>query len=442
MNKLFLFLIIILLFFYNRYIYKETFKNEDLTQNLYLLDDEEPDVNKAILQNINNYIVSKEYNFKALKFNGINSRLIIKNIDTKNFTLSFYFKIMDHNNKALVYSKSGGWKIEIINKIVKVIVGGDVTLSDNVIDLNKWYNLALIVNSGGSNLHINGIEHKKAFAYDLTTKDIVFGTTKSKKLFFNGYIGKIKIYNRSLERDELCHLSKMCKIIDPNKSDTCAFLPKGENLSDCVKDCKDTENCDLDYCQNVCKGCIDYDQCKWIQRPKPPVEEVVKKPKNFPPYAPLIRGHQLDKKVSLEWARPYDGGSPINQYLIMVYEKFNPEKGVKLSVSSDPECEECEHVISGLKNSVFYDISVRAVNNIGLGDISNIISLSPNGPIELDEDNSVFLESDEKINKQVKNEIGYEPNKCVKDFKVNYNPLDYYKSFPNFMNNIYKKKNV
>ena len=247
-----------------------------------------------------------------------------------NFTLSFYFKITDYADKSIVYSKSGKWKIELINKVIKVIADEITILSDAVADLNKWYNLAFVIDSGGANIHINGVETKYAFAYDLLTKDIVFGTSKSNKLFFKGYIGKVKIFSRTLENKELCHLSGLCKVVIPDESDTCDFIPKGLNLSDCVNDCKRTQNCDLDYCQSVCKNCVNYEKCQWIKKPLPPKEEAKKKGIHTEPYQPEIRCHPWMARLLLNELRPYDGGSPITQYLVMVYEKFAVQKKGKI----------------------------------------------------------------------------------------------------------------
>ena len=57
----------------------------------------------------------------------------------------------------------------------------------------------------------------------------------------------------------------------------------------------------------------------------------------------------------------------------MVYETFNKKNGIQVNISSNPQCEICEHEIKNLKNQVYYDIIVKAVNNVGIGKSSNII---------------------------------------------------------------------
>lgn len=429
-------LIIVIVYLLNNILnIKENFKDtkDSKNTNLYVLDDDNND--KAILQNVSKYTFHKDKNFKALKYNGKNSRAILPNIELDTFSVSLYFKVIKNKNQCLLSSKSGNWNLDIINNSLKLVLDGEIVLSDKIIEENKWYNLVLSISSGGGKIHINGTENKSAIPFTNTTKDMIIGSNKDKSLFFNGYIGQLKIFKRILEIDEICHISKMCPVEIPEESGTCNFMPKGLNLTDCVSNCKAMNNCDLAYCQDVCKGCIDYDQCKWIKRPLPPPEEKTNKPIHTRPYPPKIRLVPQDKKMLVEWARPYNGGTPITSYLVMVYEKFAPEKGVTLSVTSDPECEECNHVITGLKNGVYYDISVRAVNNIGLGDLSNIVSDSPNGPIEQSESNDLMLESDDEIKKQVNNEIGYNPDQCVKDFKY-YDPLNYYEPLDKFIEKV------
>lgn len=424
-----------------RLINIESFQDKKINKkdaNLFILDDDNND--KAIIQNIDSYTVHKDKDFNALKYNGKDSRMIIPNLELSNFSLSLYFKVKKNKKQTLVCSKSGNWSVDINNKSLKYVFDGSVILSDKVLEENKWYNLVVNVSSGGGKIHINGIENREAISYDKITKEIILGCNKDSENNFDGYIGKIKMYNRLLEADEICHISNMCPVIVPEESDKCEFIPRGLNESDCVSNCKALNKCDLSYCQELCKNCIDYDQCKWIKRPLPKEEDKKDTSIHTRPYPPVIRVLPRNKELLLEWAKPYDGGSPITNYLVMVYDKFNPESGVKLSVTAEPECEECNHIITGLKNGKFYDVSIRAINNQGLGEISNIVSESPNGPVEPHQNNNVLLESDTEISKLLQTELGYNPNECVKDFKE-YNPLDYYEPLDQFMNKV-KLQNI
>ena len=324
-------IIIFILVAFICYYYK---RNENFTDFKFLLDDEIQQ-DKAIIKDIGKYIVSKKHNMKALRFNGKTSFVKIEKLDLENFTISLFFKVLENKNQPLIYSKSGNWSIDLSDKNCRAIFDREMILSDQLIENNTWYNLAVSINSGGIKIHINGVENNKALSYNKKTEEIFIGKDKNKELYFNGYIGRIKIYKRNLEKDELCHLSKLCKVLVEDESDDgkCNFIPKGLTLKDCLTSCSGNKKCNYDYCQNVCKNCIDYENCKWIERP--PIKDIITKKvqKHDAPYAPEIRVIPMDKKISLEWAKPYDGGTPITNYLIMIHDSFNPEVGVKLSLS-------------------------------------------------------------------------------------------------------------
>ena len=74
-----------------------------------------------------------------------------------------------------------------------------------------------------------------------------------------------------------------------------------------------------------------------------------------------------------------NGRGVISNQIIMVYETFNKKNGIQVNISSNPECEICEHEIKNLKNQVYYDIIVKAVNNVGIGKSSNIVTSCTNG---------------------------------------------------------------
>ena len=136
--------------------------------------------------------------------------------------------------------------------------------------------------------------------------------------------------------------------------------------------------------------------------------------------------------------RPYDGGTPITNYLVMVQESFNKPKGVKLSLAPDPNCNSCEYLVSGLKPQTYYDVSVRAVNSEGMGKISNVVTVATKGDVLNKEISSTLLESDDEILDKVKQQMNYGSQSCsnqdghILDIVGN-------ETLADFINNIYEK---
>ena len=83
------------------------------------------------------------------------------------------------------------------------------------------------------------------------------------------------------------------------------------------------------------------------------------------PSPPKIRAISYDQgKILLDWKKPESTGGIIKSYIIIVYESFNRVNGIRTSVLSDPNCSVCEYLVTGLRNQVYYDIGVRAVNEV------------------------------------------------------------------------------
>lgn len=198
------------------------------------------------------------------------------------------------------------------------------------------------------------------------------------------------------------------KVDEENTDTKCKFIPNGKDLSECQKKCLE-EGCELEYCQKVCSNCIDNERCLWIKPKKP----LVIKPKRVP-RSPNIKAIAFDKYVLLQWKydNKLDGGSPITNYIIMVKETFNNLDGVRINMSSNPDCDICEHKVTGLKNQVYYDISIRAVNNEGLGDISNIETVSPVGPKDITTVSSSLLETDRDLASEILKDSPYQSTSC------------------------------
>ena len=218
---------------------------------------------------------------------------------------------------------------------------------------------------------------------------------------FHGYIGKIMLYNKHVDKASLCRQYN-CNI-------SC-FIPDGSqdyggDVNKCIKDC-DNKCDDVEKCQKICVNC-EIEEETWDLQTKlnkcPWLKDIKKLDKNVPE-APKIRVYPGDGKILVEWKRPYDNRMPITNYVILLYESFNKENGLKVTVASDPKCKICEHEIGNLKNQVYYDVSVRAVNGVGIGSLSNIETVSPNGSNKHDIVKNIFMELDDDLDNLITSE--------------------------------------
>ena len=175
--------------------------------------------------------------------------------------------------------------------------------------------------------------------------------------------------------------------------------------------CLTKDNCDATYCQEICDLCTNPETCKWIE-PKVTLEDIMAQ--TTPPKAFEIKAIPLNEQVLLQWK--YDekltGGSPITNYIIIVKESFGDGRSKRISLHKEPQCVNCEHYVTGLKNQIYYDISIRAVNNNGIGLVSNIETVSPVGERKLYDISNTLLESDIEIAQKVSKDTQYENTSC------------------------------
>lgn len=169
--------------------------------------------------------------------------------------------------------------------------------------------------------------------------------------------------------------------------------------TDCISKClgSDNNHCNSSRCQKLCLDCTNVETCPWVTNDSVENSTI--------PDAPVIRLIADDRKIIVDWKRPFDGGSQITNYIVIVYESFNKNNGVIVSEVNTPECLNCEHTITGLQNQKMYDVAVRAVNSNGLGYLSNVETIAPDGPIEGSQISDTLLPSDNEILRDIKKEM-------------------------------------
>ncbi|MDH3516651.1 MAG: fibronectin type III domain-containing protein [Nitrosopumilus sp.] len=91
-----------------------------------------------------------------------------------------------------------------------------------------------------------------------------------------------------------------------------------------------------------------------------------------------VVGIPSNGQVFLSWIEPSDNGAPITSYRIIVNEKGSAITTTYTNIGDSEKA-----TISGLKNNVTYDFKISAVNSVGIGKESNLISVTPNNKVPI-----------------------------------------------------------
>ena len=236
----------------------------------------------------------------------------------------------------------------------------------------------------------------------IKTKSIKLGLSGKNTNPFFGFLGNIDIVRGSLTDQEICSRHKFCS----SETTTCNFKAAGKTRMDCIKLCDNNDNCSSIDCQSICLDCKNPINCEWLG-----LDETVDYREVSVPDAPEIRAlAHGDGQIVLDWSAPNNNGSPIKNYAIIVNESFNKNKGITFRQLADTRCTSCEYVINGLKNRVYYDVSVAAVNDIGISDFSNIESIAPVGKMKNSDVSDLLIEDDAEIENSARKIISDELN--------------------------------
>ena len=397
--------------------------SQDLSKdNDFYIKDKENDNTIMEIDNIEDYhlendpvIVGKK--FKLLKF-FTNSQLRIyrENSDSeKDFTYGFYFKIFETQLPTVFEDfmtltnndNSFNLRSNLDLKNNKIIFNFSTNDISNTIQLS--FSNPKILNYVVIQIENNIKNNVPTITFNLNNQITKFKFLTKKKLKINnisfknyeGYIGKVLIYNSIVDKNILCQKFN-CNLscFRPDGSKT-----YGGDVNKCIKDCMKSCN-DVSKCQKICVDC-EIEEEEWDVETKlkmcPWLKDIKTLEKNVPD-PPKIRGFPGDGKILVEWKKPFNGKSLINNYIVMAYETFNKKSGIQINISSNPTCELCEHEIKNLKNQVYYDIIVKAVNNVGIGPSSNIITIAPNGEKLKNDLNNVFYELDDDLDNNISQE--------------------------------------
>lgn len=412
------------------YIYKEQQKKKKIQKEIpkpkstqpsndFYIKNKDSDKTIMELDNVEDYYLENDpvvigKKFKLLKLlNNSQIRIYRENVDSeKDFTFGFYFRtfktqlptvfseFMILSNNESTFELKANLDLKT-NKIIFNFSTNDVA---NTIQLS--FNNAKILNYVVIQIKNNVQNNVPMIIFNLNNQITSFKFLTNKKIKihniefknFEGYLGKVLIYNSIVSNDVLCRKFN-CNLscFRPDGSKT-----YGGDVNKCIKDCMKSCN-DISKCQKICVDC-EIEEEEWDTETKikmcPWLKDIKTLDKSTP-NAPKIRGFPGDGKILVEWKKPFNGKSIINNYIIMVYETFNKKNGVQINISSNPTCELCEHEIKNLKNQVYYDIIVKAVNNVGIGPSSNIITIAPNGEKLKNDLNNIFYELDDDLENSI-----------------------------------------
>jgi hypothetical protein len=348
------------------------------------------------------------------------SNINIPKINSNNVTLSLFFSSNNVNNRQVI-AHSNNWYLDIDDSNVKLVVNNIPLTSTIEIQNNTMYHLAITIGNGIANLYINGNKVSQDFGYAIKTTFIKLGLDKNKSYHFSGDMGGLIVRDK-VERD-VCQLYKSdtnyCNIMK------CNFKPKGLNRMDCITECNKLNDCEQVECQEKCISCNNSNHCKWVDPLDTSKQDSYDIDLPDAPNPVRATPYKENGEILLDWSAPNANGGIIKSYTIVIYESFNKENGVNVRQLANSNCYQCEYLITGLKNQVYYDIGVVAINEAGASDISNIETIAPNGPLTSEEISPLLMTSDDEVNLDLQSKYpDVNPVKCrLKNKEMNDNHI-------------------
>lgn len=362
---------------------------------------------RTTLTDIGLQTIIKKTNLPFYEFNKTSSKIDIINLNARYFTFSLYFERLGRENFKQVLASSKNWYIDLRRNSLKLVYNNNIINSNISINSQKIYHLVMVVNKNHISLFVNGNEVKKNMKVpELQTFSIKLGNSQRDDSPFMGKLGGFDIIDGPLTKNEICRNSNYCF----NDGGICEFTAEGEKLIDCIKTCKSQNNCDAIDCQQICMKCTDYNACGWVEDPNKSDNKKIARA----PDAPEIRAVAHESgQIILDWKAPKNNGAEIKNYAILVSESFNKGNGITFRQLADTKCVSCEYTIDGLKNKIYYDIKVAAINEKGMSQYSNTESIMVNGPLKNTEISPLLMESDEEIADEARKNINKGLNDAI-----------------------------
>lgn len=101
--------------------------------------------------------------------------------------------------------------------------------------------------------------------------------------------------------------------------------------------------------------------------------------KNLLPEKVDIIARSSNNSVEISWIISNTEARATTDFYIIVYEN---NVGPKIIKYKNRQCENCKYKISNLENFVIYKFGVVGINEFGVGEISNMVQISPGSPLD------------------------------------------------------------
>ena len=226
-----------------------------------------------------------------------------------------------------------------------------------------------------------------AESYYFGTKDI----SGTKEDYTDMYIGEFKYLSTASTCDFYpdTYKNKRKCIADCKKTNcancttlckdvpVCEFEPMGRHSIDCIQHCIKNVDCTAAFCKQKCEGNCGT-ACPWSGKQDVESYDSQYYDKDGKPSALkiILANTSTDgTKVTIKWRPAYPGKMPVEGYMSYLYKTFKKSEAVKINKINKDICSEfCEYVISDLQPNETYTFGVKAYNNIGLGQMSNLVT--------------------------------------------------------------------
>jgi len=152
-----------------------------------------------------------------------NYGLITDNADLRllnNFSVCFWIYLLSLSNHSFILDKyyAVGWRCQAVYQTKKICfkINGEFYYStDNSLDINNWYHIAITRNDTNLKIYINGVENS---SYDAPPKvntlsnNLIIGNNNTFDCKLRGYLDDLKIFNVVLTQDQIKELMKQEEI--------------------------------------------------------------------------------------------------------------------------------------------------------------------------------------------------------------------------------------